>query len=138
MYKNILVPVDLEHEDQASTMIRTALEIAGSDTPMTLLFVMPEIPANVALQLPEGSLAKARADAEERLGQLVKAHNVDKTARIVTKVGSPHHEILEWADRDGVDLIVIASHKPVLADYLLGSVATSVVRHAKCSVHVIR
>ncbi|MGI9476957.1 MAG: universal stress protein [Hyphomicrobiaceae bacterium] len=138
MYTNVLVPVDLEHKDQASTMIRTALEIAGGDTAMTLMFVMPEMPANVALHLPEGTLAKGKADAEEELRQLARVHNIHETARIVTTYGRAHREILELADRDGVDLIVIASHKPILADYLLGSVAASVVRHAKCSVHVLR
>jgi len=49
-----------------------------------------------------------------------------------------HHEILEMAKAKNVDLIVIASHKPGIADYLLGSVAAGVVRHAKCSVHVMR
>ena len=35
-------------------------------------------------------------------------------------------------------MIVIASHDPGLVDYLLGSVAARVVRHAHCSVLVTR
>ena len=35
-------------------------------------------------------------------------------------------------------MIVMASHDPVLSDYLLGSVAARVVRHAHCSVLVAR
>ena len=35
-------------------------------------------------------------------------------------------------------MIVIASHDPGLADYLLGSTAGRVVRHAHCSVLVVR
>ena len=38
----------------------------------------------------------------------------------------------------GAAMIVIASHDPGLADYLLGSVAARVVRHAHCSVLVTR
>jgi len=37
-----------------------------------------------------------------------------------------------------VDLIVIASHRPGLKDYFLGSTAGRVVRHSPCAVHVIR
>ncbi len=37
-----------------------------------------------------------------------------------------------------VDCIVIGSHKPGLSDYLLGSTAARVVRHAPCAVHVYR
>ncbi len=46
--------------------------------------------------------------------------------------------ILEWAEANGVDCIVVASHRPGLTDYLLGSTAGRVVRHAACSVHVVR
>jgi universal stress protein F len=138
MYTNVLVPVDLEHKDQARTMIRTALDIADDNIKLTLLFVLPEIPAVVGLYLPDGSTGKARVDAEEQLQELAKASGAPKATNIVTAFGRPHHKILEMAERDGTDLIVIASHHPGIADYLLGSVAASVVRHAKCSVHVIR
>ena len=42
------------------------------------------------------------------------------------------------AEDDKVDLIIIASHKPGLQDYFLGSTAARVVRHASCSVLVVR
>ncbi|MFY0610801.1 MAG: universal stress protein [Hyphomicrobiaceae bacterium] len=138
MYANVLVPVDLEHKDQVGEMIRTAIEISGADAKLTLLFVLPEIPATVGLQMPAGSAEKARAHAEKQLLEISKANNAPQEASIVTAVGRPHHKILEMAERDGIDLIVMASHQPGLADYLLGSVATSVVRHAQCSVHVMR
>ena len=42
----------------------------------------------------------------------------------------------EW--ETDTDCVVIASHRPGLQDYLLGSTAARVVRHAACSVHVLR
>ena len=36
------------------------------------------------------------------------------------------------------DLIVIGSHRPAMSTYLLGSNAKTIVRHAKCSVLVLR
>ncbi|MDH3475684.1 MAG: universal stress protein [Rhodospirillales bacterium] len=36
------------------------------------------------------------------------------------------------------DLIITGSHKPNVSDYLLGSNAARVVRHASCSVFVVR
>ena len=50
----------------------------------------------------------------------------------------PYHEILEEAGEIKADLIVMASHRPGFATYLMGSNATYVVRHARCSVLVIR
>ena len=138
MYKNVLVPVDLAHEEQAGAMIQNALAIMSPDAKLTLFFAMPEIPPVLGLQMPEGSAERAKADAQAQLKKLAEASSAPETTRIVTAVGRPHHEIQRLAENEGVDLIVIASHKPGLADYLLGSVAASVVRHAKCSVHVMR
>ena len=46
--------------------------------------------------------------------------------------------ILEYAKKIEADLIVIASHRPDLLDYFLGSTAARVVRHAECAVLVDR
>ena len=47
-------------------------------------------------------------------------------------------KILEYATEIGADLIIIASHRPGLQDYFLGSTAARVVRHAECAVLVDR
>ena len=52
--------------------------------------------------------------------------------------GTIYKEILHLAEKFGCDLIVMASHRPELADYLLGPNAARVVRHAPQSVMVIR
>ncbi|MBT8417397.1 MAG: universal stress protein, partial [Silicimonas sp.] len=52
--------------------------------------------------------------------------------------GHVHSTILEYAEENGVDCIVMGSHKPDLTDYLIGSTAARVVRHAPCAVHVYR
>ncbi len=54
------------------------------------------------------------------------------------KKGPVTAEILDCADELGADLIVIGSHRPGLKDYLLGSTAARVVRHAECPVYVDR
>ena len=46
--------------------------------------------------------------------------------------------ILEVADETHADLIIVASHQPDVQDYFLGSTAAKVVRHARCSVLVLR
>ena len=52
--------------------------------------------------------------------------------------GSVYGEILRYARDVQADLIVMASHKPELKDFLLGPNAAHVVRHADCSVWVVR
>ena len=41
-------------------------------------------------------------------------------------------------EEGGIDLIVMRSHRPKFSTYLLGSNAAHIVRHAPCSVFVVR
>ena len=56
----------------------------------------------------------------------------------VVRPGSVYKTTLNFARDIGADLIVMGAHKPGMADYLLGSNASQIVRHAKCSVWVVR
>ena len=56
----------------------------------------------------------------------------------VVRMGSVYNEVLGEADRISADLIVVGSHRPTMATYLLGSNAATIVRHARCSVLVVR
>ena len=59
-------------------------------------------------------------------------------AAISVRFGDVYQEILAHANKIGADLIIVASHKPNVSDYLLGTTAARVVRHAACSVFVVR
>jgi nucleotide-binding universal stress UspA family protein len=52
--------------------------------------------------------------------------------------GHSGRSILDHAAENDVDCIIIASHRPGMQDYFLGSTAAQVVRHATCAVHVVR
>ena len=56
----------------------------------------------------------------------------------VVRLGSVYHEVLAEAEQAGADIVVVGSHRPTMATYLLGSNATQIVRHAECSVLVVR
>ena len=53
-------------------------------------------------------------------------------------MGGVYHDVLQEAEKIGADLIVVGSHRPTMATYLIGSNAAAIVRHAKCSVLVVR
>ena len=57
---------------------------------------------------------------------------------IVSPFGSVYDEVLKQADEQKADLIVVGSHRPNWSTYLIGSNAATVVRHALCSVLVVR
>ncbi|MEZ5601357.1 MAG: universal stress protein [Candidatus Competibacteraceae bacterium] len=57
---------------------------------------------------------------------------------MLAKHGSIYKEILDVAEEINADLIFMAAYRPSVKDYLLGSNASRVVRHARCSVTVVR
>lgn len=135
MYKNILVPVlfDEEHDTQASFLVARAL--AGEGAKFTVVHVLETIPNYVTSEIPKEVLARTRHEAEKSLTQSAKALP-GATSAIIS--GNSGRAIVDYADENDIDCIVLASHRPGFGDIFLGSTASRVVRHAKCSVHVIR
>jgi universal stress protein F len=76
--------------------------------------------------------------AAARLGAL--AATLEGVGEVADHVetGGIYAGIIAVAERIGADLIVLASHRPAMKDYLLGANAARVVRHARCSVLVVR
>lgn len=139
MYKTVLVPVDLSHIEKGSKMIERGKYLADTNkSQLTLLNVVPEIPSYVAIEIPSGLHEKVVENAKADLRDLVRKHDLPSSTRIVVESGNPASVILAYAKKEHSDLIMVASHQPGLKDYLLGSVAGKVVRHARCSVLVLR
>ena len=141
MFKTILVPVDLGEVEAARPAIDKAVEIARSspESSIRLIYVRPIVPVTYMEFMPPAFDEEQQADADRRLAEL--AARVDLPADRVSSVvglGSVYNEVLNQADRIGADLIVVGSHQPSMATYLLGSNASTIVRHAKCSVLVVR
>ena len=139
MYKTVLVPVDLSHIEKGSKMIERAKYLADTNnSQLTLLNVLPEIPPYVAIEIPSGLHEKVVENATADLKDLVRKHDLPSSTKIAVESGNPANVILAYAKKENSDLIMVASHQPGLTDYLLGSVAGKVVRHAQCSVLVVR
>ncbi len=139
MFKVILVPIDVTQMEAAAISLAAVRELAGRhDTKIILLNVLHEIPTYVAAQIPRSVHEQAFSNAKSSLAKLVEENNLPLGTEVLVREGHPSKTILDVAQDENADVIVIASHDPVLADYLLGSVASRVVRHAHCSVLVVR
>jgi nucleotide-binding universal stress UspA family protein len=140
MFKNILVAVDLEHDSDLDNLLRIASEIATiQNAKVNLLHVISAAPAVVSQFLPESYETMASEKVEQDLTALAaKVDLAEGTATISVRFGSVYQEILAYADKIGADLIIVASHKPNVGDYLLGTTASRIVRHAPCSALVVR
>jgi nucleotide-binding universal stress UspA family protein len=135
MYKNILVPVSFEADRNAQGAMDIAKTLRAEGGAITCLHVIEQLPQYATQYLPAGHLEKTKAEVVENLKSLVA--DVDNATALVVD-GHASRTILTYAENNGVDLIIVASHQPEMQDYLLGSTAAKVVRHAKCAVHVLR
>jgi len=135
MYNNILVPIALDHSPNNAKALEVAQKLVSDGGNVTVLHVLEDIPPYVAQYLPEGQLSKNANEAGASLK--TEAGNVPG-AEIKVVTGHSGTTITEYAVEHGSDLIIIASHRPGLQDFFLGSTAARVVRHAPCCVHVVR
>lgn len=136
MHNTVLVPIDLAHLKEGKSTIDIALHNAGKNSQVILLNVIEDIPKWAAAQLPRGTIERSKQHAHKELNSIAQSYSVP--IEIDIRLGHTYKVILDVADEKEVDLIVIASHRPGFQDYYLGSTAAKVVRHAKCSVHVVR
>ena len=140
MITKILVPIDLEHMANHEEILRVASMIANAaGARVVLMTVVEPTPVIVSQYLPkrfEKQLTQSTATELEKL-----AESMDVTSgpvQAAVRFGSVYKEILTYAETIGADLIVMGSHEPSVSDYLLGGNASRVVRHATCSVHIVR
>ena len=140
MFRKILVPIDVAETAIAQPAIAAALEQARlSNGAIRLINVQSLLPATFMDYVPADFDAAQKAKAEASLAEFAAGVSIEP-ARLshVVRVGGVYPEILTEAEEWGADLIVIGSHRPAMSTYLIGSNAKTVVRHAKCSVLVVR
>jgi nucleotide-binding universal stress UspA family protein len=141
MYQNILLTVDLNDEASWSEAFPAAVKQAeASGATLHVVSVVPDFGMPVVGGFfPDDFEDKAMADVKEKLKALC-SENVPESVTVeqVVRYGKIYKEILDIAKTIPADLIVIGSLRPELKDYLLGPNAARVVRHANCSVLVVR
>jgi len=141
MYKQILVAIDLSEDGGWRQPLVAGAEHARKfGAQLTVLTVLREVEAMVRAQVAPIGYELVVADLENKLAESVRevnAHDLDPKL-VVTHGVSIYDQILVLAQEIGADLIVVGSHRPAMKDYLLGTNASRVVRHARCSVLVAR
>jgi nucleotide-binding universal stress UspA family protein len=140
MFKKILVPVDLAEVDVAQPALDRAVTLAdmtGAD--IRLVYVRSILPVTFMEYVPPSFDEEQQQDAEKKLAELAGQLKLPAPrASSAVRMGSVYNEVLAEAAKFGADLIVVGSHRPGMATYLLGSNASTIVRHAPSSVLVVR
>ena len=143
MLQNIAAFVDLDDEDSSHKVLRRAIDYSRhAGARLHVLTIVPNgmFKMSVVAQIiPADYERKLLNDARQRLAALIKKHATDDVQlEQNVSLGSVYKEALQFARNVDADLIVVGAHKPELKDYLLGPNVGQIVRHATCSVWVVR
>lgn len=140
MSQTILVPVDLTQPAVLDSVFAAVRRQIGIEPAKVLLLNV--VLGHYASEFPyldsayvERYTRHARNEltriGKERLGDACEWH-------IEVELGPVARTIVRYADRVEADLIILASHNPMVWDVFLGSTASQVVKHARHSVLVVR
>lgn len=129
----ILCPVNLRHLKTDHRAYAEAIGMARRrGAKLIVATVAPEMERNLNIRDSEGFW-------REHLDAFVKKHPADGVElESIVRKGAVHRQILKLAEERNVDLIVMDAANPKIQDYLLGTTASHVVTHARCSVYVVR
>lgn len=140
----VLVPVD--GSKHSSEGIKVASHYAKSRSArLYLITVIPSV-ADIDLELSASErdrlLESMRTRGEELLTRstdLMKSFGVENVNTVLATAPSPAQEIVSFAEREKMDLIVIGSRgRNANHRFPIGSVAATVVGHSPCCVYVVK
>lgn len=145
----ILAPIDLADRGSAARVMEEAVRMTqATNGELTVMTVVPDIISGIDYRYAirgetggseEYDVKKVVADALEQLNQFVAANTPETmNAKTVARRGTVYEQVLNFAEDYQPNQIVIGAHRPGLSDFLLGPNTARIVRHAKCSVNVLR
>ena len=135
MHHHILIPVALDHESVVPKKIEAARALLTEGGRMSLITVLENVPGYVAEFVAVEQENHLTQKVRDKLTRLADG---DESISIDVLSGKPGLMVTDYARKNGVDLIIVGSHKPNVQDYFLGSTAARIARRAPCSVFVIR
>ncbi len=139
MYRNILVPIDLDTPASWKDAFSTASAIADCfSAKVTICSVVSDAKAISHGEWLPISIEQELFDTRARLEGLLASGSAPREWGVEVASGSISGGVLDIAGRIGADLIVLASHEPAARDYLLAAHAIRIARRASCSVLIAR
>ena len=142
MYKTIIMPVDVFEMALSDKAVRHAEFLAQQDGVIHLLHVLPGS-ASCTMSRFTADLRRfeehLQHEAETRLQTMVSHFSIDPSRiKLHVRFGSVRDMVNELASEINADVVVIGSRNPSISTHLLGSNASSVIRHAHIPVMVVR
>ena len=140
MFQTILVPVDIAETEVGQPGLDKAVEIANaSGANLRLIYVRSPVPFAMNEYVPAEYFDTDEKTVLKTLESMAAKLGLPKDRISVSSpFGAVYDEVLKEAAGMNADLIVVGSHRLNWSTYLIGSNAAKIVRHASCSVLVVR
>ncbi|OOV87083.1 universal stress protein [Oceanospirillum linum] len=140
MYNTVLIPMDLEHEDMFPKAVALAQQLIGDEKgEIHAVYVDQNLVHHGNFSLSEDAVKQALGDMKQQVKKLFKKYVPEHLrGKCRVKSGVVYDTVLEEADKMKPEVIIVAAGRPGFSSYLLGSNAEKIVRHANCSVFVVR
>lgn len=141
MFKNLVIPIDLLDKNSIKTVISPVLNFVNAfGAKPHFIHIIPDFGAKLMEDyLPKNWVKDQKIKYVEQMRGLVGQHLPKEIeADYFVGRGSIYDEVIQYSKDASADLIIVSAVRPQLVDYLLGSNASKIVRHASVSVLVIR
>lgn len=135
--KRIVVPVDFS--PVSFTAIDTAVALVDELAHVTVVHVLEEVSPVEPGAMWNALDRETRIQHTRKLLQSQLTEGGHEGVKVDVRIGAAAHEIIELANHEKADLIVLTSHgRTGLQRLLIGSVAERVTRLAHCPVLILR
>lgn len=136
-HRSVVVPVDFSQDSVAA--IRAGLDRVESPSDLHVVHVLTELDYSSPGVLREFATHENRKQvAQQHLDELIDSAGAKGVHGVIIE-GDPGLTCADYAKKIGAELIVVASHgRHGVRRFLLGSTAERIIRHAHCSVLVLR
>jgi nucleotide-binding universal stress UspA family protein len=141
MFKQILLPIDLNETELSGRAIEVAEDLAKRyGARVTALTAIPDFNMSmVASYFPDNAITKVHEEIRAELRKYVDARfKQPANVQCVVGEGSPHKVIIRYVEKNGIDLVVMPARMRDISKIFLGSNSSNVVNHSPCSVLIVR
>ncbi|WP_458791105.1 universal stress protein [Yoonia sp. MH D7] len=139
----VLCAVDVSNGNEDIKTLQTAAKLAELEgAQLDVIGVVPDYGmAQVGTFFNKAHHDQMLKEAKVQLNKIVTtALGAEQNLKVrhLISSGRAYEEVLKVAKKSSARLIVVGAHKADFKDYLLGPNAARIVRHATCSVYVVR
>lgn len=139
MYRNILVPVDLDDPSASAGALASAAALAKCfSSRVTICAVVRDADALARGEWLPISYQQLLVEAHSKVDAIAHRMGEAIVPNVEIGTGTICGGILDVAGRTSADLIILASHRPGAGDYVRLANAARVARRAPCSVLIVR